>query len=84
MIGWVRSIGKLVERKVLKNQGYKILWDSQKQTDHVIETRRPDMIVVEKSNKCCKIIDYAIPDDRRIEEKEVEQVAKYQDLAREL
>ena len=42
------------------------------------------MIVVEKRNKCCKIIDFAIPYDSRIEEKEVEKVVKYQDLAREL
>ena len=42
------------------------------------------MIVVEKRNKCCKIIDFAIPYDSRIEEKVVEKVVKYQDLAREL
>ena len=50
----------------------------------MIEARRPDMIVVEKRNKCCKIIDFAIPYDSLIEEKEVEKVVKYQDLAREL
>ena len=50
----------------------------------MLEAKRPDMIVVEKRNKCCKIIDFAIPYDRRIEEKEVEKVVKYQDLAREL
>ena len=50
------------------------------------KARRPDMIVVEKRNKCCKVIDFAIPYDSRIEEKEVEKVVKYmyQDLAREL
>ena len=42
------------------------------------------MIVVEKRNKCCKIIDFAIRYDSRIEEKDVEKVVKYQDLAREL
>ena len=42
------------------------------------------MIVVEKRNKCCKIIDFAIPYDSCIEEKEVEKVVKYQDLTTEL
>ena len=42
------------------------------------------MIVVEKRNKCSKIIDFAIPYDSRFEGKEVEKVVKYQDLAREL
>ena len=70
---------------VLQNEGCKILWDFITiQTDHVIEARRPDMIVVEKRNKCCKIIDFAITYDSRIEEKEVEKVVKYKDLAREL
>ena len=70
---------------VLQNEGCKILWDFITiQTDYVIEARRPDMIVVEKRNKCCKIIDFAITYDSRIEEKEVEKVVKYKDLAREL
>ena len=73
-----------VPEPVLENERCKILWDFTIQTDHVIEARRPDMIVVEKRNKCCKIIYFAIPYDSRIAEKEVEKVVKYQDLAREL
>ena len=38
---------------ICENEEYKILWDFSIQTDHVIEARRPDMIIVEKkSNKC--------------------------------
>ena len=33
--------------RVLENEGYKILWDSSIQTDHVIEARRPDLVVVD-------------------------------------
>ena len=61
-----------VPEPVLESEGCKILWDFMIQTDHVIEARRPDMIVVKKRNKCCKIIDFTIPYDSRIEEKEVE------------
>ena len=46
---------------VLENEGYKILWDFSIQTDHVIKARRPDLIVVDKKETSCKIIDFAVP-----------------------
>ena len=69
---------------VLKNEDYKILCDFSIQTDHVIEVGRSDMVVVDKKDRSCKIIDFALPGDSRIEEKEKDQVEKYQDLGREL
>ena len=69
---------------VLENEDYKILWDFSIQTDHVIEARRPDLVVVDKKERTCKIIDFAVPGDSRIEEKEKEKIEKYQDLGREL
>ena len=68
---------------VLQNEDYKILWDFSIQTDHVIEARRPDLVVVDKE-RSCKIIDFAVPADSRIEEKEEDTIEKYQDLEREL
>ena len=53
------------------------------QCDHVIEARRPDIVVVNKQEKKCTIIDIAIPADKRIGEKEIEKIEKYQDLKRE-
>ena len=69
---------------VLENEDYKILWNFSIQTDHVIEARRPDLVVVDKKERSCKIIDFAVPGDRRIEEKEKDKVEKYQNLGREL
>ena len=46
---------------VLENEDYKILWDFSIQTDHVIEARRPDLVVVDKKERSCKIIDFAVP-----------------------
>ena len=69
---------------VLENEDYKILWDFSIQTDHVIEARRPDLIVVDKMKRSCKIIDFAVPGDSRIEEKDEDKIEKYQDLGREL
>ena len=54
------------------------------QTDHVIEAERPDFIVVDKKERSCKIIDFAVSRDSRIEEKEIDKIEKYQDLGREL
>ena len=71
------------QKSVLKNEDYKIMWDFSIQTDHIIEARRPDLVVVDKEETICKIIDFAVPGDR-IEEKEKDKIEKYQDLGREL
>ena len=55
---------------VLENEDYKILWDFSIQTDHVIEARRPDLVVVDKKRRTCKVIDFTLPGDSRIEEEE--------------
>ena len=60
------------------------MWNFSIQTDHVVEAWRPDLGVVHKKRIACKIIDFAVPGDSRIEEKEKEKIEKYQDLRREL
>ena len=60
------------------------MWDFSIHTDHVIEALRPDLVVVDNKDRGCKIIDFAIPVDSRIEEKDNDKVEKYQDLEREL
>ena len=60
------------------------MWDFRIQTDNVIEAWRLDLVVVDKKRRTCKIIDFAVPGDRSIEEKEQEKIEKYQDLRREL
>ena len=42
------------------------------------------MVVVDKRERSCKITDFAVPGDSRIEEKEKDKIEKYQDLGREL
>ena len=53
-------------------------------SDHVIEAQRPDLVVRDKKERSCKIIDFAVPGDSRIEEKEKDKKEKYQGLGREL
>ena len=48
---------------------------------------KPDVltwIVIDKVKKICTIIDFAIHYDSRVNNKEIEKIEKYQDLAREL
>ena len=35
--------------KVVESDSWKILWDFTIQTDHVIEAKRPDMIIIDKT-----------------------------------
>ena len=73
-----------VPESVLENENYKLLWDFSIRTDHHIEARRPDLVLVDKSKKSCRIIDLVIPKDSGVKEKEAEKVEKHQNLAREL
>ena len=70
--------------KVIENQNAKILWDFSIQTDHVIQARRPDIVVKDKGISHIWVIDIAVPGDGRVEEKEKEKGEKYQELAREI
>ena len=69
---------------VLENATHKLIWDFNIQTDHLIPARRLDLIIINKKKRICKIVDFAIPEDHRINLKESEKKDKYLDLAREL
>ena len=36
---------------VLENDSHKLLWDFDKQTDHLILARRPDLIIINKKRE---------------------------------
>ena len=46
---------------VVENEKCKILWDMTIQYDHVIEARRPGIVVVEKENNKAIIVYIASP-----------------------
>ena len=69
-----------IPEKVLENEKIKILWDYDVRTDHVIQARRSDLILVQKETNKVTLIDVAIPWDSRVEEKSREKIEKYQDL----
>ena len=74
---------------VQENETHRSFWDFEIQTDHLISVRRPELVIVKKKKKkknkrtCC-IVDFAIPADQMVKQKENEKKDNYQDLAREL
>ena len=69
---------------VLENDSHNLLWDFNIQTDHLIPARRSDLIIINKRKRICKIVDFAVLADQRINLKESEKKDKYLDLAREM
>ena len=63
--------------RVVENESFKILWDMSIQCDHIIATRKPDIVVVEKENNKVIIVDIASPWDHMVHEKEGEKLEKY-------
>ena len=57
---------------VLENDTHKLLWDFNKQTDQLIPARRPDLIIINKKKRICKIVDFALRVDHIINLKESE------------
>ena len=73
-----------VPEGVVENEEVKILWDVMIQCDREIKARKPDIVVVNKNERSCAIIDIAIPGDIRVSEKEKEKIERYQELKREI
>ena len=40
---------------VPENDSHKLLWDFNIQTDHLIRTRRPDLIIINKKMRICRL-----------------------------
>ena len=56
------------------------MWDFKIQTDHVIQHKRPDIVVLYKTERKCHLIDIAMPGDKMIELKEEEKIDSYSEL----
>ena len=63
---------------------HKLLWDFDIQPDHLISAKRPDLMIINKKKRICKIVDFAVLADHRIKLKKSEKKDKYLKLDREL
>ena len=52
--------------------------------DNVIEARRPDIVVIDKTERKAQIIDVAVPVDKSSKQKQNEKIEKYQNLKSEV
>jgi hypothetical protein len=53
-------------------------------TDREVTANRPHIIINNKKEKTCTLIDVAIPADRNVVQKEAEKKLKYQSLSIEI
>ena len=69
---------------VSENDNITILWDMSIHTDREIKANRPDIIIKDKVEKTCMLIDMTVPSDKNISVKVVEKLSKYKDLEIEI
>ena len=55
---------------VSENTTHKLLWDFDIHADHLISARRPDLMIISKKTRTCKIVDFAVLAEHRIKMKE--------------
>ena len=60
------------QQPVYESTNNKLLWDFKIQTDNKIEHSNPEIVVLDKKERKCLIIDVACPFDTRVKEKEKE------------
>ena len=54
------------QEAVLKNETPKVLWYFEIQTDHLISPRPLDLIIINKKERTCRVVDLAVPVDHRV------------------
>ena len=48
---------------ILGNDSHKLLWDFEIQTDHLMSARRPNLIIINKKARTCRIVDFIVTAD---------------------
>ena len=66
-----------------ENETHKILWNIEIRTDHSVPPRRPVLVLNINTKKACYIVDFAVSTDHKVKVKEVKNVDKHVDFARE-
>ena len=67
-----------------ENETHKILLGFDIQTYHPIQIRRLDLVLVDKKERTCQLIDFTVLVNRRVQVKEREKLDKYLDPTRGL
>jgi hypothetical protein len=67
-------------KPVTEHEDVTVLWNQGIQTDREVLANRPDIIVKNKKEKTCLLIDVAIPSDKNVIQKQAEKKLKYKNL----
>ena len=59
---------------------HEILWDFMIQTDHSIQARRPNQVLINKKKETCHLVDFDVPADNRVNMKEDEKKKKWKNI----
>jgi hypothetical protein len=73
-----------IPMSVFQHEHITVLWNQGVQTDREVLANRPDIIIKNKKDKICLLIDVAIPSDRNLIQKESEEKLKYKHLSIEI
>jgi len=64
-------------KPVYEQEDVKVLWNQAVHTNREVTANRPDIIIKNKKEKTCTLIDVAIPADRNVVQKDAEKKLKY-------
>ena len=67
-------------KTVTENDSVTILWDMPIHIDRTITARRPDIVLNNKKDKTCLLVDKTVPLDTNTSVKTTEKLNKYKDL----
>jgi len=73
-----------VPKPVYEEGDVTVLWNQEVHTDREVTTDRPDIIIKNKKEKTCTLIDVAVPADRNVVQKEEGKKLKYKSLCIEI
>jgi hypothetical protein len=66
-----------IPKPVSEHEDTTVLWNQGIQTDGEVLANRPDIIIKNKKDKTCLLIDVAIPSDKNVIQKEAEKFKSY-------
>ena len=81
---WVLKPQTNATHTVCEDRDVTVLWNQAVHTDRDVTANRPDIIIKNKKDTTCTLIDVAIPADRNVVQKEVEKKLKYKSLCIEI
>ena len=63
---------------------FELWWNKAVQTSRRLDHNRPGVILIDKLKRHWTIIDFSVPNDKNVVDKEKEKIENYRDLAKEI